>query len=334
MWLEMALSLRRGTVSAVREQHEELVRIVVDGEPCLAYPRLTGPVEVGDEVIVNTQARELGLGSGGFDVLYANLTRGLGLAAKPGEHVMTLPYTPLQAATRHVEEDGELSTSLDDMPVICCSLHSQVAPVCAGMRRRHRLRVAYLQVGGGALPVSLSDAVRVLKGSGYLETTVAVAPCVDGDVQAVTPASALAWCAGQGFDAVVCSIGPKIVGTASTLGHGGLIAAEVANTAGALGGSPILAVRYSEADPRDRHRGVSHHTRAILEFAGAEATVAWPQHLEAPEWLSPREEVDVEGWHEECGRLPLSHMGRGLEEDPCFFMCAFAAGEIARSRVA
>ena len=330
----MALSLRRGTVSAVREQNEELVRLVVDGEPCLAYPRLTGPVEVGDDVIVNTQARDLGLGSGGFDVLYANLTRGLGLAPESDAHVMTLPYTPLQAATRHVEEDGELPTSLDGMPVVCCSLHSQVAPVSAGMRRRHKLRVAYVQLGGGALPVSLSDALRVLKRSGYLEVAVAVAPCVDGDVQAVTPASALAWCSGQGFDAVVCSIGPGIVGTASALGHGGLVAVEAANTAASLGGSPVLAVRYSEADPRERHRGVSHHTRAVLELSAAEVTVAWPQGLEAPDWLKAREEIDVEGWHEECGRLPLSHMGRGLEEDPCFFMCAFAAGEIARSRVA
>jgi hypothetical protein len=330
----MPLSLRRGTVSAIRDQSDEFVRLMVDGEPCVAYPRLTGPVEVGDEVIVNTQARDLGLGSGGFDVLHANLTRGLGLDVEPGAHVMTLPYTPLQAATRHVEEDGELPATLDGMPVVCCSIHSQVAPVCAGMRRRHRLRVGYVQVGGGALPVSLSDAVRVLKRSGYLEVAVAVAPCVDGDVQAVTPASALAWCAAQGFDAVVCSIGPGIVGTASALGHGGLAAVDAAHAAAALGGAPILAVRYSEADPRERHRGISHHTRAVLDLATAKVTVAWPEHLDAPEWLTPREEIDVEGWHEECGRLPLSHMGRTLEDDPCFFMCAFAAGEVARRRVA
>jgi hypothetical protein len=329
----MALSLRRGTVSALREQSEELVRLMVDGEPCLAYPRLTGPVEVGDEVIVNTQARDLGLGSGGFDILYANLTRGLGLGAEPGAHVMTLPYTPLQAATRHVEEDGDLRSDLNAMPVVCCSLHSQVAPVCAGTRRRHKLRVAYVQLAGGALPVSLSDVLRVLKQSGYIEVAVAVAPCVDGDVQAVTAASALAWCSRQGFDIVVCSVGPGIVGTASTLGHGGLVAVEAANTAAALGGSPVLAVRYSDADPRERHRGVSHHTRAVLELSTAEVTVAWPHGLEPPDWLSA-EEVDVDGWHEECGRLPLSHMGRGLEDDPCFFMCAFAAGEVARLRVA
>ncbi|HEV2712247.1 MAG TPA: DUF3866 family protein [Gaiellaceae bacterium] len=330
----MPLSLRRGTVSAVREQNEELIRLVVDGEPCLAYPRLTGPVAIGDEVIVNTQARDLGLGSGGFDVLYANLTRGIGLVAEPGAHVMTLLYTPLQAVTPYVEEDGDLAAGLDGTPVVCCSLHSQVAPVCAGLRRRHRLRVAYVQVGGGALPVSLSDALRTLRGGGYLEVAVAVAPCLDGDVQAVTAASALAWCSAQSFDAVVCSIGPGIVGTATALGHGGLVAVDVANTAAALGGSPILAVRYSEADARERHQGVSHHTRAILELSATEPAVAWPHGLEAPEWLSNREEVDVEGWHEECGRLPLSHMGRSLEEDPGFFMCGFAAGELARLRVA
>jgi Protein of unknown function (DUF3866) len=329
----MPLSLRRGLVSAVREQNEELIRLIVDGEPCLAYPRLTGPVKVGDEVIVNTQARDLGLGSGGFDVLYVNLTRGLGLEAERGAHVMNLPYTPLQAATRHVEEDGALPEGLNGMPVVCCSLHSQVAPVCAGLRRRHPLRVAYVQVSGGALPVSLSDALRTLKQGGYLEVAVAVAPCLDGDVQTVTIASALAWCAGQGFDSVVCSIGPGIVGTASSLGHGGLIAAEVADTAAAMGGSPILAVRYSEADVRERHQGVSYHTRSILTLSAVDLIAAWPHGLDPPDWLTPREEVDVEGWHEESGRLPLSHMGRSLEEDPGFFMCAFAAGEVARARV-
>jgi Protein of unknown function (DUF3866) len=327
----MPLSLRRGTVSAVRTKNDELIRLDVDGVPCLAYPRLTGPVEVGDEVVVNVQARELGLGSGGFDVLYLNLTRGLDAAPAPDAHVMTLPYTPLQSAVRHIEEDGSLPQTLDGMPVVCCSLHSQVAPVCAGLRRT-KLRVAYVQIGGGALPVSLSDAVRALREGGLVQVAVAVSPCLDGDVQAVTIASALAWAKGDGYDLAVCSIGPGIVGTASALGHGGLAAAEAANVASTLGGAAILAARYSEADLRERHQGVSHHTRAILELC-RDAVVAWPRGLEAPDWLTPREEIDVEGWHEDCARLPLSHMGRGMDEDPCFFMVAFAAGRYARSRL-
>lgn len=332
MSLAMALSLRRGVVSRITAKNEELIRLEVDGVACIAYPRLTGPVEVGDDVVINVQARELGLGSGGFDVLYANLTRGLDGRPEQGAHVMNLPYTPLQVAGRYVEEDGPLPSRLDGMPVVCCSVHSQVAPVCAGLRRRG-LRTAYVQVGGGALPVSLSDAVRALKDGGLLAVAVAVAPCLDADAQAVTVASALAWAAGEGYDATVCSIGPGIVGTGSALGHGGLAAANVVQTARALDGIPVLAVRYSEADPRGRHRGVSHHTRAIVELCG-EVAVAWPHGLEAPDWLERREEVDVEGWHEECARLPLSHMGRGLDDDPCFFIAAFAAGRYARELVA
>src|SRR5213083_2592377 len=103
----MPLSLRRGTVTAIVEERPELVRLEVDALACVAYPRLTGPVAPGDEVLVNVQARELDLGSGGFDVLYANLTRGLGLPAEDDAHVMKLPYTPLQTAVRHAEEDGE-----------------------------------------------------------------------------------------------------------------------------------------------------------------------------------------------------------------------------------
>jgi hypothetical protein len=79
----MPLTLRWGTVTAVTQRFDELVRCEVDGTPCIAYPRQTGAVEVGDTVLVNTQARDLGLGSGGFDVLYANLTRGLVLKPAP-----------------------------------------------------------------------------------------------------------------------------------------------------------------------------------------------------------------------------------------------------------
>jgi len=325
----MPLSLRRGTVTAVVEEVEGLARIEVDGEPCVAYLHLTGPVEVGDEVVVNVQARELELGSGGFDVLYANLTRGLGLEAEPGAHVMTLPYTPLQSATRFVEESGGLAESLDGMPVVCCSLHSQVAPAVAGVGEG--VRVAYVQLPGGALPVSLSDSVRLLKRRGLVETAVAAGACFDGDVQAVGVASALAWAAAQGFGAVVCSVGPGIVGTGSPLGHGGLAAADAANAAGALGGSPVLAVRVSHGDERERHRGVSHHTRAVLDIAVGERRIAWPAGLDAPDWLTERDEVDVTGWRDACEGLLLEHMGRGPDDDPWFFASAFAAGRLARS---
>jgi hypothetical protein len=300
-------------VSAITERHDELVRFEVDGVPCVAYPSVTGPVELEDEVLVNVQARELELGSGGFDVLYANLTRGLELPAEEGAHVMVLPYTPLQHARLFVEESGELDADLHGLPVVCCSLHSQVAPACAALAG---LRVAYVQLAGGALPLSLSDTVRALRERGLVAGTAAVAPCFDADVQCVSTASALTW-ARQAHDVAVCSIGPGIVGTGTRFGHGGLAAAETANAALALGGVPVIAVRASAADERPRHRGVSHHTDALLSLVHGEAVV--PQ--------------DGEGWREACEGLPLSHMGRGPDDDPEFFAAAYAAGAAARELV-
>jgi hypothetical protein len=289
---------------------EGLVRLEVDGAACVAYPSLTGPVALDDEVLVNVQARELELGSGGFDVLYANLSRGIGLEPEAGAHVMVLPYTPLQHARRFEEEAGEPAARLDGMPVVCCSLHSQVAPVCAALGG---LRVAYVQLAGGSLPVSLSDTLRVLRRRALVSVAAAVAPCFDGDVQCVSVASALAWASAE-HDVAVCAIGPGIVGTGTRFGHGGLAAAEAANAALALGGRPVVAARVSGADSRERHRGTSHHTEAVLALVLGDVVVG----------------EGGAGWREACAGLPLSHMGRGPDDDPDFFEAAFAAGVAAR----
>jgi Protein of unknown function (DUF3866) len=325
------LTLRRGRVTAIVERVEGLARLEVDGRACIAYPRLTGAVALGDDVIVNTQARELELGSGGFDVLYVNLTRGVDLKANPDAHVMKLPYTSAQEAVRHLEEDASLPATLTGLPVVCCSLHSQVAPACAAIGTG--ARVAYVQLPGGALPVSLSDTVRLLRSRGYLDVAVGVGACLDGDVASVSPASALLWAAAQQYDVVICAIGPGIVGTGSRFGHGGLAAAEAANVAAALAGLPVLAVRVSEGDERDRHAGVSHHTLAVLELCLGPVVVAWPAGFEVPTELGQVEEVDVSGWEEACASLPLEHMGRGATDDPIFFAAAYAAGLAAAARI-
>jgi hypothetical protein len=313
----MPLSLRRGAVTAITEQHDGFVRLEVDGTPCIAYPQLTGPVGVGDDVVVNVQARELELGSGGFDVLYVNLTRGLELPPEPGAHVMKLPYTPLQLALPHGEEREEPAKTLEGAPVVVCSLHSQVTPVCAGLEG---IRTAYVQLAGGALPVQLSDAIRALRARALVELTIGAGPAFGGDVDCVNVYSALAVARARGAEAVVCGLGPGVVGTGTALGHGALAAVEALNAAAALGGSPILALRVSQADARERHRGVSHHSRTILELCAAEVAVA-------------DESVDASDWRDACASLPLSHMGRGADEDPDFFAAAFAAGRLARSLV-
>jgi hypothetical protein len=212
---------------------------------------------------------------------------------------------------RHAEEAGPLAGSLDGMPVVCCSLHSQVAPVCAALGG---LRVVYVQLEGGALPVALSDTLRELRARGLVEATAAVGACLGGDAECVSVWSALAWAKARGADVAVCAIGPGIVGTGTRLGHGGTAAATAANATLALGGHPVLAARVSEADERERHRGVSHHTQVVLDLVLGEILVG----------------EDGEGWQEACAGLSLSHMGRGPGEDPAFFEAAYAAGRAAR----
>ncbi len=307
----MALSLKRGRISRVVERYADLVRCEVDGVPCVAFPSLTGSVGEGDEVLVNVQARELGLGSGGFDVLYANLTQGLELPADPGAHVMALPYAPGQWAVRHAEEDGGLADELGGMPVVLCTVHSQVVPVCAALAG---LRVAYIQVAGGALGLALSDAVRALRQRGLIAATASVAPCFGGDVRCVSVASAELWAA-MTHDIAVCAVGPGIIGTGTRFGHGAVSLAEAANVASALGGTPILAERISSVDERARHRGVSHHTRAVLDLALGDVRIA--------------ASASDDAWRAACAGLPLSHMGRGTDEDSAHFAAAFAAGRLA-----
>ena len=209
--------------------------------------------------------------------------------------MMALPYTPGQVAVcckEETDELAELARGAAGRP-----LHA-AQPGGARLRRRSPVR---------ASPTSRSPAARCrcrsptrcgrFASAACSGSPCAVAPCLDGDAQFVTTAAALAWAKAQGYEAVVCAVGPGIVGTGSRLGHGALALADAANVAAALGGRPILAVRQSEADARERHRGVSHHAETVLDLALAEIAVP--------------DTADGEGWEEACAGLPLSHMGRG-----------------------
>lgn len=327
----MPIGLRWGIVTAVADGPEEIRRIEVDGEPCLAFPRLTGPVAVGDMVLVNHQWVAADPDHGGLqaDVLSVNLTRGLRLPPADGASALAWPFAPGQLAVRAAESDlAALPDHVGGMPVVCCGLHSQVVPVCAALRGR---RVAYVQLAGGALPVSLSDALRALRGRHLLETTIAVAPCVDADLQCVSAASAVAVAAARGVEVVVMGIGPGIVRTGSRWGHGGLAVADAANAAAALGASPVIAPCISFADPGQGRRGLADTTLSALALCLGEVAIAWPRGLEPPAEVAVAE-VPVDGWLEACAGLPLRHAGRGPEDDPWFFAASFAAGALAAAR--
>ena len=149
------LKLRRGTVASVEAADGRIARVTVELEggsesrPAVAYPRLTGPVEVGDDVIVNVEAADLGLGSGGFDVVHCNLTRGLDRRGRRGAHVMKLNYTSLQHAVQPMEEGSDEIPPAEGIPVAVLALHGQL-PCAAFALTAHApgARVGYVQTSG------------------------------------------------------------------------------------------------------------------------------------------------------------------------------------------
>jgi hypothetical protein len=151
----VTLKLRRGVVVG-----QDPLTVEVDGERRRAWADegLVGEVREGDEVVVNTEAVDLGLGSGGFDVVHVNLTRGLEGGGAKDAHVMKLNYTSLQHPVVPVEAtDPELgSGATSEMPVLVIPLHGHLAPAAwAAARAAPGLRVGYGQTAGVALPGSL-----------------------------------------------------------------------------------------------------------------------------------------------------------------------------------
>jgi hypothetical protein len=330
------LRLRRATVlvAGPADAPEQRLSIAIEDGPrrsAVADVGLVGAAQAGDEVIVNVEAVELRLGSGGFDIVHVNLTRGLGGDGIAGAHVMKLNYTSLQHAVAPVEEGAAAATPPApalplDRPVAVLALHGQLAPLAwAFAQAAPGLRLGYVQTAGGALPGGHSCVVRELRDGGLLAGHLTAGPAFGGaDGEAITTAAALHHgFTALGWDAAVAGPGPGILGSGSALGHGGLQALDSAHTALALGCATLLVARMSSTDPRPRHRGLSHHTRTVLELLLAPVVVAIPQG-EAPaderhDWRALA--TDPSGYA--ATGLPTRSMGR---EDPLFFAAALAAG--------
>jgi len=333
------LSLRRGRVVAVDQAGPaaELTVELTGGEErrALSFDSVTGPVEPGDDIVVNTAALDLGLGSGGFDIVHVNLTRGLEGSGAEGAHVMKLNYTSLQHAVHPIEEQapdiGGDEAPLAGRAVAVISLHGQLPCVAwAAAQARPEARIGYVQTAGGALPGELSHVVRDLVDRGLLAGHVTAGPAFGGPHEAISVAGALhAGVAALGWDAAIAGPGPGILGSATALGHGGMAALDTAHAALALGARPIVVPRMSSGDPRPRHRDLSHHTMTVLRLMLRPALVALPPgiHANLPGHHQPRAgAADLDGYRE--SGLPARTMGRGPDEDELFFRASLAGGSV------
>ena len=329
----------------------------------LAYPALTGTPRVGDRVLLNVTALDAGLGTGGYALVVALPDR---LPADPEitGHIVKARYTPLQVMTASADEQGsphhdllQAADSVDGMPVVVADLHSALPAVLTGFYRERktgpspasRPQVAYVMTDGGALPAWFSRTIAGLREAGWLAATVTTGQSFGGDLEAVTVHSGLLAARHVvGADIAIVTQGPGNLGTGTRWGYSGVAAGEAVNAAAVLGGRPVASLRISFADPRERHQGVSHHSLTAygrVALAGADVVLPAlpePQGSRVASEAAPLAArhtlvtVPLDGLDEALRAcpVPLSTMGRSLDEDAAYFLGAAAAGKYAASLLA
>ncbi len=338
-----------------RDGQEVTAEVAGDGEVrALAYPSLVGVPEVGDTVLLNTTAWAQRLGTGGYALVVAVPDR-LPPDPEGTGHLVKSRYTPLQVSVQGVDEqDTEHHRAIADaedlagMPVVVADLHSALPAALIGVLATDPdLRVAYVMTDGGALVAGFSRTLSSLAPS--LAGVVTVGQAFGGDLEAVTlHTGLLAARHVLGADVAIVSQGPGNLGTGTPWGFSGVAAGEACNAVTVLGGEPVGALRISDADPRPRHRGVSHHSlTAFGRVALGGVTLVAPRGLgselgsQVEEDLAGQPEgnrvvwMDVDGLEEALGLspVPLSTMGRGFPEERAYFLAAAAAGRYAALQV-
>lgn len=355
--MKLVIRVRTGEIVSILEARNNIIlaRVSVEGEEVQAvhYPEIGGPLTLGQRVVLNTTAAHLGLGTGGQHfIMYAegnNLleTRGSG-------HIMKLRYTPYQLKVLSVEENASPyhsllaeKNTLEDMPVVVAPLHSMLLPIVAVAKAiKPTARIAYLMSDGAAIPLTLSKLVRELQEREWLLGTITFGHAFGGDLEAVNVYTALLaarWVLKA--DMAVIAMGPGIVGTDTPLGFSGVEQADFLHAVSILQGIPIAVPRISYADPRERHRGISHHSRTVLgRLTLVRCQVAIPE-LDGAKMGIIHEQLNLSGIaakHEvkycpleqvrailSLGDMHLKTMGRSYAEDEEFFLTAGLAGEFA-----
>jgi hypothetical protein len=332
------------TVRINGENHEELA---------YNYPLLNHRIGPGELVLLNTEAVKLGLGTGGRHFVIPDYQRVT--ESQPSGHIMKLRYTPWQFPVLAVEEERSPyheslreADSLAGTPVVAAELHSMIPGVIAGFRKTlgRPARVAYVMTDGAALPLALSNLIRDLKQKQLLDLTVTAGQAFGGDLEAVNVPTALL-AANQAIraDLIIVAMGPGIVGTGTKYGFSGVEQSWVIDVTTRLGGVAVMVPRISLADRRERHSGLSHHSRTILELASQPALVPFSRNFPEELQTKLRAELRATGlltsyywyWTAEPQmmavfseyELQVKSMGRTNADDPVFFQTTVAAGYLA-----
>ena len=340
-------------------EYQEIEAIIGrEKSKAISYTCFTGICRVGDKVLLNTTAIRLGLGTGGFHYVIAILKEDSKIHKKTG-HIMKLRYTPLQLAIQTMEEEESPYhdsimefKSLENLPVISCSLHSMLAPAVAIIKYYlPDIKITYIMTDGGSLPISMSNIIRHLKDKKLIDNTITYGHAFGGDFEAINIYTALIGAKEVcKADLVIVGMGPGIVGSGTKYGFTGLEQGSIIDAINTLGGYSLAIPRISFADKRKRHYGISHHTiTTFTKVAKTKTTIVFPEIKDKGKMDIIREQIikyKLSDFHnieyKEVDELEkvlkyfdirVSTMGRNYIEDKEFFQAAGVAGKLVLEKL-
>ncbi|MCK4778326.1 MAG: DUF3866 family protein, partial [Actinomycetia bacterium] len=218
------INIEKGIVEEIIERVGNSQRLKVEiGEKkykAINYNYLTGSAEKGDNVLLNTTAEDLKLGTGGYHFVLFNLTKGK--TKNIDGHIMKLRYSPYQISCLSIEETKSPfhdvlkdKEEIDGMPVIISSLHSQLPSIVVALKKiKKDIKISYIQTDAGALPIDFSYIYSYLKDKGLIDVSITSEHSFGGEWEAINVYSGLL-ASKHVFkvDITVIGLGPGIVGT-------------------------------------------------------------------------------------------------------------------------
>lgn len=353
------LNLKTGTVEEIIDVRGNAIELMVcvddKFERAIAYKGLIDEIHEGSEVILNTTAKDLKLGTGGYHFVLANLKSTIKKSKELG-HIMKLRYTPMQIKVNSVEEQKSKYhdifnefTSLKRMPVLIGGLHSMLAPLSVVLKSLNRnLKIGYIMTDGGALPIDFSKTVHYLKEKKYINGTITIGHAFGGDLECINIYNGLI-AAKEILKCDICIVvmGPGIIGTGTKYGFTGTEQGNIIDAVTDLEGIPICVPRISFMDKRERHFGISHHTITVLsKISKTRSYIGIPKFMSEKETFIKRQIVknNIDKKHDvvfsefndiieilKKTDIKMSTMGRRLEDDMDYFLTVAVNGKIAES---
>lgn len=257
-------------ILSVEIEHKSII------EKAINYIDETGICSLMDMVVINSIGNRLKLGTGGYNLVYLNLTVNLKENEVPDRnhgHIIKMKYTPGQIRVKTVEENIEdrnifdMEAKLTPRPVIFAILHSMLFPLVKTIKYINpNTNISCVYTYGGAMNANNSFILKRMKESGLINSIITAGECYGGDYESINIVTGILF----GFnklksDIIVICCGPGVAGSSTFYGFSTFDFIGSIYSVKLLGLFPVLIPRISMADKRERHMGLSMQSISILQ---------------------------------------------------------------------